>query len=136
MANTITSHYFLSVFDEFKAVPVAKIDALIGVASLRVNPAVWGAGSSSDLSPYATALLTAHMLAVGGGLGGHGGAAGGPLSSESVGDLSRSFGTVGQAGTGDQELLTTRYGQEFVALRREVIIPCFATGPVTFPGVC
>lgn len=127
MANTITSQYFLTLFDEFQTVPNAKLEIFIGLATLRVAPSVWGAAAQ-----YATALLTAHMIAAGGGAGGSGGAAGGALSSESVGDLSRSFSTVGSAGTGDQEYMTTRYGIAYVELRRETFATALATGPVTY----
>lgn len=123
MAANITRDYFLAIFDEFKSVPTPKVDALIGVASLRVAPGVW-----ADHTQYATALLTAHMLAAGGGSGGSGGAAGGPINNEAVGDLSRGYGSVGNPGTGDQELLTTRYGQEFVSLRREVVVGAMVVG--------
>lgn len=131
MANTITSTYFLTLFDEFKGVATAKIDAYVSIASTRVNPTVWGSNAE-----YATALLTAHMIAVTGShlQGGSGGGVGGPITQESVGDLSRSYGSVGVAGSGDQELMTTRYGQEFVALRRETFTSATVTGPVTIPG--
>lgn len=122
MAN-ITRTYFLTLFDEFSSVPSAKVDAFIGVASVRVAAAVWG-----DVAEYATALLTAHMLSSTGGVGGNGGSAGGPVTAESVGDLSRSYGSVGEQGSGDQELLTTRYGQEYVALRRQTIVPATILG--------
>lgn len=126
MANTIDNHYFFTLFDEFKTVPVVKVDAYIGIASTRVDAATWGVNSQ-----YATALLTAHMLAAGGGQGGHGGSVGGPITQETVGDLSRSYGTVGVPGSGMQELLTTRYGQMFVELRRETIVPAMVTGTPT-----
>ena len=128
MSNTITATEFLTFFDEFKKVPIPKIDAFIGVASIRVNAQVWGA-----VAKYGTALLTAHMLTMTGpgGLGSGGGA----VTGESVGDLSRNFATVGEAGSGDAQLNTTRYGQDFIALRNETIVTPMATGPATEPGV-
>jgi len=123
MANNITRDYFLLVFDEFQGVPSPKIDALIGVASLRVAPLIW-----MDHTQYATALLTAHMISAGGGAGGEGGGVSGPVQSETVSALSRSYGTVGSGESGDQELLTTRYGQEFVSLRREVVVGATVLG--------
>jgi len=130
---TITTHEFLAYFDEFKITPLPKISAYIDVASIRVSATVWG-----TVAKYATALLTAHMIAVTGGSGGSGGGVGGPVTNESVGDLSRGYGTVGVPGSGDQELLTTRYGQEFVALRRETIVTGMVTGietPLPPPSV-
>jgi hypothetical protein len=114
----ITLDYFRSLFDEFDKVPTPKIEIYITVATGRVSRDAWGDTSYQ----YATALLAAHMIASAGGKGGAGGAVGGAITAESVGELSRSYGTVGQAGTGDDELRTTRYGQEFIAFRRENII--------------
>lgn len=126
MANTIDFTYFTTLFDEFKATAKPKVDAFIGIASTRVNPDVWGTNAQ-----YATALLTAHMLTMTGpgGLGSGGGA----VTQESVGDLSRSFGTVGVQGNGDEQLMTTRYGQEFVALRNETIVTANVTGSTILP---
>jgi hypothetical protein len=131
MTLNIKRDYFLVLFDEFRVVPSQKIDAFIQVASGRVAPTVWGVNTQ-----YATALLVAHMITMSGGVGGSGGSAAGPVTQEAVGDLSRSYGTVGVPGTGDQELLTTRYGQEFVALRRETVVSCMAVGslPVGYCG--
>ena len=128
MANTITSQYFVTLFDEFKNVPIAKIEMFISIASIRVAPTVWG-----SVAPYATALLTAHMIATAGGSGGGAGGAGGALTSEAVGDLSRGFAKIGVAGSGDEELQTTQYGAQYVALRRETFITAGVTGPTTLP---
>ena len=125
MAN-ITRDYFLALFDEFKTTPTPKVDAFLGIASLRVAPTVW-----KERAAYATALLTAHMIASSGGAGGQGGPASGPLTNESVGDLSRGFATIGVPGSGDQELLTTRFGQEYVALRKEVVVGAMVVGGIT-----
>lgn len=114
MASTITTTYFLSLFDEFKRVSPVKIQAYLDIATTRVPPTVWGAAAN-----YATALLTAHMLTASGPQGQ--GSGGGAVSDESVGDVSRSFAQVFQAGAGDAPLMTTRYGIDFVALRRENI---------------
>jgi hypothetical protein len=124
--KNITNQYFLAFFPEFESRPPATIDAYIEVATNRVPLNIWGSNGK-----YATALLTAHMLTISGksGLGSGGGA----VTAESVGDLSRSFATVGVPGSGDQELLTTRYGQAFVALRRETIVSATVTGPTTLP---
>lgn len=134
MAN-ITKFYFLTVFDEFKNVDTDKIDAYLDIATLRVPSTIWNAATN-----YATALLTAHMLSTSGALPGQGaGSAGGAVTDESVGDVSRSFATVGVAGSGDEELRTTRYGIDFLRLRKENIQPKTpASGPLTIPppGYC
>lgn len=124
--NPLTAAVFLTLFPEFTKVTTAALEIWIPIASNRVPLSVWGSNTQ-----YATALLLAHMLTAAGksGLG----SGGGPITSESVGDLSRGFGTVGVPGSGDQELLSTRYGQDFVALRRETVITPSVTGPVTLP---
>lgn len=128
MANNITYQYFTTLFDEFKTVPQPKVELLIGIATNRVPSSVWGQNTS-----YATGLLAAHMLSSLGGAGGDGGGVGGPVTAEAVGDLSRGYGSWGQAGTGDDELRLTRYGALFLELRRETVITPCVTGPETSP---
>lgn len=122
----LTVATFLTLFPEFSKVTSAALEVWLPLAQNRVPVSVW-----KNNTLYATALLLAHMLTASGksGLGSGGGA----VTNESVGDLSRGFGTMG-TGTGDQELLSTRYGQDFVALRRETIPIGVVTGPVTVPG--
>lgn len=127
--STIKPDYFLTLFEEFKKVAPPKIQAYLDIATTRVAPAVWGANAS-----YATALLAAHMLAHSGTQGN--GGSGGALTQEAVGDLSRAYATVGVPGSGDQELLTTGYGQQFVALRRETIVTAMIRKPPIRPGRC
>lgn len=112
--SNINSQYFLTLFREFSKTPAATIEAYLDVATLRVPAAVWGPAAK-----YATALLAAHMLSTQGPQGG--GPAGGALTQEQVGDLSRSFQAIGTPGSGDAELSTTRYGLDFIALRRETL---------------
>lgn len=124
----ITSQYFLTLFDEFKKVSKAKIDVYIDIASLRIPETVWTTNTK-----YATALLTAHMLSTSGPQGG--GSAGGPVTAEAVGDLSRSYGTVTEAGTADAFLATTRYGIDLIALRKETFTTAMTTrGSVHIPN--
>ena len=120
MARNITSQYFLTLFEEFSKVKKAKIDAYLDLATIRVPVSVWGANTN-----YATALLTAHMLATSGTQGG--GPTGGALTQESVGDLSRAFATVFDPTAGDAVLRTTRYGIDFVALRKETFTSAMTT---------
>lgn len=123
----ITSQYFLTLFDEFKKVPKAKIDIYIGIASSRVPETVW-----TTATQYATALLAAHMLSTSGPQGG--GPSGGAVTQEQVGDLSRSFGTLFDANRGDAPYMTTRYGIDFIALRKETIMCVMTTrGAVPIP---
>lgn len=128
----ITSQYFLKLFDEFKKVNAAKLEAYICIASGRVACEVWKCNTK-----YATALLTAHMLSTSGP--GGGGAAGGPITAEQVGDLSRGYATMFDPARGDAVYMTTRYGIDFVSLRRETFASAMTTRasfpPITpFPG--
>jgi hypothetical protein len=128
MAPNITASYFKTLFDEYKGVADPKLEAYIDVASLRVPSTVWGASTR-----YATALLVAHMLATSGPQGG--GPAGGALVSEDIGDASRGYeGITSEPGSGDAVLMTTRYGIDFVALRKETIVPAMTTGRGIRPG--
>ena len=116
----ITTQYFINLFDEFKRVNDGKLKAYISLASARLSPTVWGTSIQ-----YATALLTAHMLSTSGAQGG--GPSAGALTAEAVGDLSRSFAVCFEPGSGDAVLRTTRYGIDFIALRRETIVSCMTT---------
>lgn len=125
----LTADEFWVLFDEFKKVAKAKVEAYITIASGRVPLSVWGASKYK----YATALLTAHMLSSSGNQGG--GSAGGALTAEQVGDLSRSFAPMFQAGAGDAVYMGTRYGVDFVTLRRETVVSVM-TPRMKRPGYC
>ncbi len=122
MPPNISTDDFLTLFDEFKKVSSATLKAYIVIASRRVPLSTWG-----DNCTYATALMTAHMLTARGQSGA--GSTGGAVTAESVGDLSRAYATVFEAGSGDAELMTTRYGIDFVALRNESFSYGMVTGP-------
>lgn len=88
----------------------AQIRALIAIADSQISPTDFGAQRNN-----AVALLSLHMLA----LQERGkAAAGGAITSETEGGLSRSYAAPpsGQ-GFSDWYALTS-YGQEFIALRR------------------
>ena len=122
MASHIDRSYFVTLFDEFKSVPGKKIDIYLTNASRRIDQDAWG-----DCYEEATAYLAAHLLVSGGGAGGAGGAVAGPITSQSVGDLSRSYGQVNVGSAGDETYATTKYGQMYLELRRECIVPGLAT---------
>lgn len=128
MAN-IDQGYFLALFDEFKKVDVNKLTVYLDLASMRVPATVWG-----DATKYATALLTAHMLTASGRQGA--GPTAGALTQESVGDLSRTFESNFEPGAGDALLRTTRYGIDFVELRRETISCAMTTRGATPRPFC
>lgn len=128
MAGNIDPHYFKALFDEFDGVSDPKVQAYIDIASSRVPSGVWGTNTN-----YATALLVAHMLTAS-GAGGLG-PSGGPVTNEAVGDVSRGYASIAEQGSGDAALMTTRYGIDFVALRKETVVGATVTGPTPFvPG--
>lgn len=123
MSQPLNSQYFLTLFDEFSKVKPEKIQAYLDLAAMRLPASVWGTAAN-----YAACLLTAHMLTAS-GRGGQG-AGGGAVNNQAVGDLSRGFASCFEPGTGDSVLRTTRYGLDFIALRKETIVsimPTFGT---------
>lgn len=115
--SVITRSYFLQLFPEFSSVAVPKVNAYLAIAGNRVDSNAWG-----DCADYAQALILAHMLSASGS-GQSDGATGGPVTSESVGDLSRQYGTMQSESEADKPYTMTKYGREYLALRRECIIP-------------
>lgn len=125
-----TIEFFLQIFDEFCKVPPAKISAYLTISQGRVPASVW-----TDNTAYAQALLTAHMLTASGRQGG--GSAGGAVTAEQVGDLSRSYQYIGEVGSGDSWLASTRYGIDFIELRNSTIVPMMSTrSPISPPIPC
>lgn len=122
----LTALVFRTLFPEFHRIPDNVVDAFINIAITRVPLTVWIKNTQ-----YGQGLLTAHMLASR-GLGGLG-SGGGAVNNEQVGDLSRGFSPVFQAGSGDAELETTNYGVQFIALRNETIISFGTTRPSSIP---
>lgn len=114
-AILVTASYVKTLFPEFADVSNTVIDTWAGIASISCDDAAW------DLprGKYASALLTAHLLTRSGQSTG-GAPASGPVTSSSVGALSRSYGQVSTKNQDDALLLTTAYGQEYLRLRREL----------------
>ena len=109
---------FLALFDEFSDVNSRKINLFLDFAKRRISEKAWG-----DCAEEACYYLTAHLIASTGGEGGVGGAVAGPVTSETVGSLSRSYGQVQVNSNGNDELFTTTsYGRMFLNLRRECVV--------------
>ncbi len=107
------------------------INTFIGFAELQVDATVWGV-----LADMATTYLSAHLLALsypGGTPTGASNGPGGPLTAESVGDVSRSFGQSSPKDlfVGDVDLMSTGYGRQFLSLRQS--LPRF---PIVSGGNC
>jgi hypothetical protein len=108
---------------QFADLPLSKISLFISKASLSVEPA---AAKWDHLKDFAILLLTCHLLTLAimqekamqqGAIG--------PVTSETVGDLSRSYadGQVqGGGGGGSDSLDQTSYGREFKRLQSSLVI--------------
>jgi len=91
----------------------ARITSLIEIAETEI-----GADAYGDLRPNAVALLTLHWLA----LSERGkSAAGGAITAESEGDLSRSYASP-DSGSGSSSLSSTVWGQELEALGKKTTV--------------
>ncbi len=117
----ITSANVIAIAPEYASpFSTATIDVFIGFAQLQVVNADWG-----TLTDMATTYLAAHLLALsypGGTPTGASNGPGGPLTQESVGDVSRSFGQASPKDlyVGDVDLMSTGYGRQFLSLRESV----------------
>ena len=93
---------------EFKDLPDADIQTFLDLAAVFLDAGVWG-----DKYSVGHAYMAAHMLSVRDRFG-----VGGPVTSEAVGGVSASYGSIG---TADEELGSTSYGLMFVSLRRTAV---------------
>lgn len=107
-----------AIAPEFKSRSDSDITVALGTAEAWLDECVWGCKYDTG-----QAYMAAHILAIADRDG-----AGGPISSESVGGVSVSYGTSGDS---DEELNSTSYGQMFVSLRRTLV-----TGPLVRSSAC
>ena len=105
----VDQDFVFDIAPELKSEPGTRVDRFIELATLNVNATVWG-----EKTDFAIALLTAHYLTRFNDKGR------GPVTSEKVGDLARSYGNLAQGS--EDELLTTAYGEQFVEMRRSLVI--------------
>lgn len=97
-----------------------QIETIIDVAETMVCESRWG----EKKAKLAVQYLTAHIL-TDTGVGQEGGSSSnlsGPVTSERVGDLSRTYGTVNisNGSSSDALYLTTKYGRMFLMLKKSV----------------
>lgn len=108
---------------ELAGVSDARVTRFINRAKLSVNEDVFG-----DTYDLAVTYLAAHMLAVSPETSG-GGAVSQIVTSEKVGDLSRTYQESNSSIVEPTSLSRTRYGDEFLRLRRACVIsPVVITG--------
>lgn len=99
----------LDIAPETASVDAAQRSRVIALAQKHISNAVFG-----DLTELAVAYLAAHMLTMS-----KRGGAGGAVTSESEGALSRSYAVP----TSTASLNATSYGQDYLSIRRAVVLP-------------
>lgn len=105
----VTWAQVLLVAPELSSITDTSAQALfLDIASRQVDPDVCGE-FTDDMHRY----MTAHLATL--GAGGSAGGAAGPVTSETLGPMSRSYGTLSGASTEDS-LGLTRYGLEYKRL--------------------
>lgn len=102
MAVSVDKDYLILHFPEFSSVDATRVTNLNPTALLYVSEDCFGTAAK-----YALALMIAHILKLGEQAGS------GPIKSEKVGDLSRSYG-----GLNISNWALTSYGQEFEMLAK------------------
>lgn len=121
MAVSVDKAYLVIHFPEFSDVDDARITALNDTAKLYMNEDCFG-----DAAQYALALMIAHILKLSEQAGS------GPVTSEKVGDLARSYGKLNIS-----NWALTSYGAEFEILakmkcRGKMFVPSYDSPPVHY----
>lgn len=106
---------FNALAPEFESYDATARDLVAAEAERMVNPTIWGLKKDMGV-----VYMTAHMLKMASEAGGN---TAGPVTMEKVGDLQRSYGSSSDGGNG--ELGKTRYGLEFIRVRRSLQISPF-----------
>ncbi|MBT8490922.1 MAG: DUF4054 domain-containing protein [Deltaproteobacteria bacterium] len=103
----------------------SRLDDFVNLAKLTVGQTIFGTRYQ-----YALALVALHMLTLdsqsGGSSTGSGTGAAGGVKSEKEGDLQRSYGSVDSSSIGnasDAYFSTTSFGQEYLNLKKSLILP-------------
>lgn len=144
MIDAATFREYLPAFISTTTYPDDAVNFWIGVANVMLPTRTWGLGNPTAVSPPVTpldigiALFVAHNLALeqrnakavaAGGI--PGGGAGGPVSSESVGGVSRSYDTTAALNLDGGPWNLTSYGTRFLFMARLA-----GKGPVQIGADC
>ncbi len=108
--ETVTASDIKAFAKEFEGENDTRIELFVEYATAFVNENKWGRKYK-----LALILIACHLLTLGDREGN-----GGPVTAESVGELSRSYGQT--TGSEDPELASTSYGQQFLSLRKTLVI--------------
>jgi hypothetical protein len=110
-------------FSDLAASPAGaiQIESMIDVARTFINEGKWGAIRGQKGLTFLAAHLCTQLI---GEEGTGGDSASGPVTSEKVGDLQRSYGSIELSGLDTQEEVfsSTKYGRLFIALRKTITI--------------
>lgn len=109
---TVTASDVRAIATEFAAVLDAVIDPYIAMAERRTFREAWGVKADDGVI-----FLVAHFLKLSEA---QSALSAGPVTSETVGPLSRSYATVGGGTSSDNVLSSTVWGREYIALRQLV----------------
>lgn len=108
---SVTTQDLKKIAPELESESASRLQFFIDFAILNVNKSYFG-----DKTTTAVTLLAAHFLSMA-----NRGGAGGSVTSESVGDLSRSY-AVPSGKVSESELATTAYGQMFMTILKSLSI--------------
>lgn len=108
----ITVNDIIAAFPEFAAYDVGLIQTAIDDAKLFINFKVWGKKANTGWKYFTAHLLKSSPTSSGGG------GAAGAVTSEKVGDLSVTYGDVGEAGGNNS---STAYGRIFDQLMKTLL---------------
>ena len=109
MAENVTN-LVKAIAPELRDRPSADFDTFTELADPWLDEAVWASKYRSGLAYLVAHLMTLSSVDRAG--------AGGPITSESVGAVSVSYGSSGDS---EEELGSTAYGQTFVSLRKGIV---------------
>lgn len=129
MAVEVTAADVIAIAPEFAGMDDAQIEPFIEIARDFVNETTWGSKAANGIRYLAAHLVKTLGIDADDATGNTD--ATGPITSERVGDLSRSYGSAlsnaAHASLSDQMLATTRYGQVFVMYRKTLLITPMVT---------
>ncbi len=97
---------------EFDALDDADIDLVIARVERRTNREAWGVKADDGVL-----FLVCHYLTIAARIAATGAQARGPLTSETVGPLSRTFASPGALSLTNAFLASSTYGQAYTELR-------------------
>lgn len=110
---------------EFSSVDEDRVAAFIALAVLRVSSTQWGVKADMGVTALACHLLSKALASEAAGAAGGGGGVAGPVTSETVGDVSATYADATSAaaasnGGRNADLMSTSYGREYLSLRSEI----------------